>query len=333
MGLISLEKIVYSIILLFLSSLLYIIFIPILTKLKFGQVVRDDGPKTHLKKYGTPTMGGLVMIVCFAIAFLFIYKNNIFENFELLITLLGFGIIGFLDDYLKIIKKNPKGLKAKYKLLLQLIFSIYFLYCTLIVKENFINIPFFNVYYFKENNYFLNFLIFILMVLFITGVNNGVNFTDGLDGLCGSVTIVISIFYIFISIYYKMDIDLFLINYIMLILLISFLIFNKYPAKIFMGDTGSLFLGAYVATMAIKLNCVFLIFIYGFIYFFEVVSVILQVSYFKMTKGKRLFKMAPIHHHFEKLGFSENKIVLSFTLITIVLCIVSFLLLGGIYGK
>ena len=329
----SIEKIIYTIILLLFSISLYIVLIPILTNFKFGQIVRTDGPETHLKKHGTPTMGGIVLIICFIISFLFVYRNNIFENIEILITLVGFGIIGFFDDYLKIVEKNPKGLIVKYKLLSQLLLSIYFLYWTLILKNSGINIPFSNDYYFNNNNLILNIFIFILMIFFMTGVNNGVNFTDGLDGLCASVTSIISIFYMFVSIYYKNDLNLFFINYIVLILLFSFLIFNKYPAKIFMGDTGSLFLGAYVATMAIKLNCPFFIFIFGFVYVFAVISVILQVSYFKITKGKRLFKMAPIHHHFEKLGFSENKIVIIFTLTTAILCFISFILLGGLYGK
>ena len=257
------------------------------------------------------------------------------------------GIVGFIDDILKIKYKNSDGMKPKHKLILQLIISGIFLYFVFIKKTNaneFLNkygntilseyfivdksmlVPFTNgnLYLIFENNILLV-IIFALLVLFILlGTNNGTNFTDGLDGLLSSVTMVIAIFYIFVCLKYHMY-DIMLFNIEMFAILFGFFLFNKYPAKIFMGDTGSLAIGAYVASMAVILGLELFLPIFGFIYFIEVLSVILQVSFFKMTKGKRLFKMAPIHHHFEKLGFKEKNITRMFTLITIICCIISYI--------
>ena len=327
------QNILFFIIIFIVSILLYLVFIPTFANFKLGQVVRDNGPLTHLKKKGTATMGGIVMLIGFIISYFYIYRNNFYENIDFLIVLICFSIVGFIDDYLKIVKKNPKGLSMKCKLFFQIIISICFLYSTYYIKSKILYLPFIGSFNYQNNDFTINLLLMILMIIFMVGVNNGVNFTDGLDGLCATVTLIISVFFLLVSFFYVNNQNLFLMNISFCLLLVAFLIFNKYPAKIFMGDTGSLFLGGFVAVMAIELNCPIYILVFGFIYFCEVLSVIIQVSYFKITKGKRFFKMAPIHHHFEKCGFSENKIVLIFSLITMFLCIISFYTLGGFYGK
>ena len=280
--------------------------------MQFRQVVRDDGPETHLQKSGTPTMAGLVFIIVFLIVeiFLLILKDYINGTLALKINIfiIIFGFIGLIDDYLKVTKKNTKGLPGIFKLVLQILFAGF----GLIICFNY--------------NTMSNIFVFAFLIFIIVGTNNGVNFTDGIDGLCALVTIVVSIFYIVLSKNQKTN-ELLYINLLILAILLAFLIFNHHPAKIFMGDTGSLFLGAYVAFMAIALDVMYYLPIFGIIYMSEVISVILQVSYFKITKGKRLFKMAPIHHHFEKCGFSENQIVIMFTIVTIVGCIISYYLI------
>ena len=280
--------------------------------LQFRQIVRDDGPETHLKKTGTPTMAGLVFIIIFLVVevFLLILKDFVNGTLALKINIfiIIFGFIGLIDDYLKVTKKNTKGLPGQFKLILQILFAGF----GLIICFNY--------------NTMSNIIMFAFLIFIIVGTNNGVNFTDGIDGLCAMVTIVISIFYISLSINKETN-ELLYINLLILAILIAFIIFNHHPAKIFMGDTGSLFLGAYIAFMAIALDVQYFLPIFGIIYMIEVISVILQVSYFKITKGKRLFKMAPIHHHFEKCGFGENQIVILFTLITIIVCVISYFLI------
>lgn len=285
-----------------LSVLLFAIAIKLLLKLQFGQVVRDDGPETHLKKQGTPTMGGVVFIIVLLIAQYFIKKYH-----STMLFIILFGIIGLIDDYLKVIKKNTKGLPSAFKFIMQIAFAgLGILSC--FSYDGAKNLP-----------------LFLFLIFIVVGTDNGVNFTDGLDGLCTMVTMVVSIFYIILS-YRNGDNTLLSINVIVLAMLCAFLIFNHFPAKIFMGDAGSLLLGGYVAFMAIALKIQFFLPIFGFIYMAEVLSVILQVSYFKLTHGKRIFKMAPIHHHFEKCGYSEVKIVLLFTFVTVIGCIITFIL-------
>ncbi len=283
--------------------------------LQFRQVVRSDGPETHLKKVGTPTMAGVVFIVVFLIVelFLLILKDYVNGTLALKINIfiIIFGFIGLIDDYLKISKKNTKGLPGLFKLILQILFAGF----GLIICFNF--------------NTMSNIFTFIFLIFIIVGTNNGVNFTDGLDGLCAMVTIVVSLLYIAIS-YENENTELLYINLLILAILLAFLIFNHYPAKLFMGDTGSLFLGAYVAFMAIALKMQYYLPIFGIIYLVEVLSVIIQVLYFKATHGKRFFKMAPIHHHFEKCGFSENKIVALFTIVTIIGCVITYIILRGV---
>lgn len=296
-----------------ISVVLFYFCIITLHNIQFGQVVRDDGPETHLTKAGTPTMGGIVFIIVFLVVelFLLILKDyvNGTKALKINIFIIIFGFIGMIDDYLKVTKKNTKGLPSLFKLILQVLFAGF----SLIICFNY--------------NTMSNILIFIILIFIIVGTDNGVNFTDGLDGLCAFVTIVVSVFYILVSLKQE-NIELLYINLLVLAVLLAFIIYNHYPARIFMGDTGSLFLGAYVALMAIALDVEYFLPIYGFIYMIEVLSVIIQVLYFKATNGKRFFKMAPIHHHFEKCGMSENQIVLMFTAITIVGCAITYTILG-----
>lgn len=277
--------------------------------LQFRQVVRDDGPETHLKKSGTPTMAGVVFIIIFLIVelFLLILKDYVNGTLALKINIfiIIFGFIGLIDDYLKVSKKNTKGLPGIFKLILQILFAGF----GLIICFNY--------------NTMSNIFAFLFLIFIIVGTNNGVNFTDGLDGLCTMVTIVVSLLFCVVS-FERGNNELLYINLLILAILLAFIIFNHYPAKIFMGDTGSLFLGAYVAFMAIALNMQYYLPIFGFVYMCEVLSVIIQVLYFKATGGKRFFKMAPIHHHFEKCGFSENQVVLMFTTVTLVGCIITY---------
>lgn len=279
--------------------------------LQFRQVVRDDGPETHLKKSGTPTMAGVVFIIIFLVVelFLLILKDyvNGTQALKINIFIIIFGFIGLIDDYLKVSKKNTKGLPGIFKLILQILFAGF----GLIICFNY--------------NTMSNIFTFLFLIFIIVGTNNGVNFTDGLDGLCTMVTIVVSLLFCVVSIG-RGDNELLYINLLILAILLAFIIFNHYPAKIFMGDTGSLFLGAYVAFMAIALDMQYYLPIFGFVYMCEVLSVIIQVLYFKATGGKRFFKMAPIHHHFEKCGFSENQVVLMFTVVTIVGCLITYYL-------
>ena len=277
--------------------------------LQFRQVVRDDGPETHLKKSGTPTMAGVVFIIIFLVVelFLLILKDYVNGTMALKINIfiIIFGFIGLIDDYLKITKKNTKGLPGIFKLILQILFAGF----GLIICFNF--------------NTMSNIFTFLFLIFIIVGTNNGVNFTDGLDGLCALVTIVVSLLFCVVS-FERGNNELLYINLLILAILLAFFIFNHYPAKIFMGDTGSLFLGAYVAFMAIALNMQYFLPVFGIVYMVEVLSVIIQVLYFKATGGKRFFKMAPIHHHFEKCGFSENQVVLMFTAVTIVGCLITY---------
>lgn len=277
--------------------------------LQFRQVVRDDGPETHLKKSGTPTMAGVVFIIIFLIVelFLLILKDYVNGTLALKINIfiIIFGFIGLIDDYLKVSKKNTKGLPGIFKLILQILFAGF----GLIICFNY--------------NTMSNIFAYLFLIFIIVGTNNGVNFTDGLDGLCTMVTIVVSLLFCVVS-FERGNNELLYINLLILAILLAFIIFNHYPAKIFMGDTGSLFLGAYVAFMAIALKMQYYLPIFGFIYMCEVLSVIIQVLYFKATGGKRFFRMAPIHHHFEKCGFSENQVVLMFTTVTLVGCIITY---------
>lgn len=295
------------------------IAIPLLRKLKFGQNIREEGPESHLKKAGTPTMGGVIFILSSVIVMLILgYKFND-KAMIALYSLIAFGFIGFLDDLLKIIKKQSEGLKPGQKMILLLIFSIALaIYGYYNLNTNLL-IPF------TSFEMTLGILYIPFVVIIYAATTNAVNLTDGLDGLATSVSILVLTFFTIVCFMMK-ETSLAVFCVVLIGGLIGFLKYNAYPAKIFMGDTGSLAIGGAIATIAIILEQPLLIIIVGGVYVFETLSVIIQVTSFKLT-GKRVFKMAPVHHHFEKCGWSEVKIVTVFSLITAVLCLIGFLAL------
>lgn len=300
-----------------ISVVLSPIVIPFLKKLKFGQFVRDDGPESHLKKSGTPTMGGLIIMFSIVITSLF-YVKDYPQIIPVLFATLGFGLIGFLDDYIKVVMKRSLGLRAWQKMLGQIlvtaIFAYYIYAHTDLGTE--ILIPF------AGKMVDIGWLYFPLMFFVMLGTVNGANFTDGLDGLASSVTVLIATFFTVIAVGYNSGVAP--ITCATVGSLLGFLVYNVYPARVFMGDTGSLALGGFVASTAYVLRMPLIILLVAFIYFAEVLSVIIQVLYFKKT-GKRVFKMAPIHHHFELSGWPETKVVSIFSIVTAILCLVGML--------
>ena len=292
------------------------VIIPYLKKLKFGQTVRDDGPQSHLKKNGTPTMGGilfLISITLMTLPFIKVYPNVV----PVLFLTLGFGLIGFLDDYIKVVLKRSMGLTSLQKMAGQIIVTAIFAYYVMVVADVDLamHIPF------MDKTIELG--IFTIPVLFfiIIGTVNGANFTDGIDGLASSVTVMIATFFAVVSIGTSAGIEP--IACAVVGGLLGFLMYNVYPASVFMGDTGSLALGGFVVGCAYMTGLQLFIPIVAFIYLIEVASVIIQVTYFKLTKGKRIFRMAPIHHHFELGGWSETKVVTAFTTVTALLCLLA----------
>jgi len=307
-----------------ITVFLAIIIIPILKKLKVGQIERDDGPESHLKKQGTPTMGGVIMIIAVTVitAGIFLYYINKEPNMAknmiaLLLTAIGFGLIGFIDDFKKLVLKNTKGLKPAYKMIGLLIISVaYVMYLIYIVKNGTdITIPLLNTNLSLPTTIYIPFAIFILL-----GTSNAINLTDGIDGLSTSVTSIIITCLTVIGIIFDIK-EVAVFGSIVVGACLGFLMFNLHPAKVFMGDTGSLLLGGVIASLALYLKVPLLLIIIALIPILETCSVIIQVAYFKKT-GKRIFKMAPLHHHFELSGWNENKIVSIFSLITLALCIV-----------
>lgn len=293
--------------------------IPYLKKLKVGQTVRDDGPESHLKKTGTPTMGG-IMIVGGMLLTSLLYVKKYPDVIPVLMMTVGFGIIGFIDDYVKVVLKRAMGLNAAQKLSLQFVVTAIFAYYMVKVSgiELDIMIPF-------THGSLVNIGWPAIPLLFFAtlGTVNGSNFTDGLDGLASSVTAAIAAFFAIISLMAGSGVAP--VSLALIGALLAFLLYNVHPASVFMGDTGSLALGGYVVATAYMLKMPIFILIVAFIYFVEVLSVIIQVSFFKMTGGKRVFKMAPIHHHFELCGWSETRVVAVFTIITILLSVIGFM--------
>ncbi len=317
------ETILAIIIAFAVSAILCPIVIPFLHKLKFGQQVREDGPQAHLKKQGTPTMGGLAFLTAVVITSL-LYIRDYPRIIPVLFMTVGFGVIGFLDDYIKIVMKRSEGLNPVQKLIGQFIITgifVYYLVCSGEVGTSML-VPFTGG--FAHGIYLDLGFLFIPFVFFVVlGTDNGVNFTDGLDGLCTSVTILVATFLTIISIGENSGISP--ITGAVVGSLLGFLLFNVYPAKVFMGDTGSLALGGFVAASAFMMQIPLFIPLIGLIYLVEVLSVIMQVSYFKATHGKRIFRMAPIHHHFELGGWSETRVVAVFSIVTAILCLVAYL--------
>lgn len=297
------------------------LLIPLLKKLKAGQTVRDDGPKTHFKKSGTPTMGGILILVSVTLTSL-LYVNEYRKIVPVLFLTLGFGMIGFLDDFIKVILKRSMGLCPWQKMLLQMavtgLFAYYMTHMSGISLA--MRIPF------LKGNY-IDFGALNVPILFVVviGTANGTNFTDGIDGLVSSVTVLTAAFFSVAAAGMTMGIEPVACSVVGALL--GFLLFNVHPASVFMGDTGSLALGGFLAASAYIMQMPLYLPIVGFIYVMEVLSVIIQVLYFKISGGKRFFKMAPLHHHFELCGLSEVKIVAGFSIITALLCLTALFIL------
>ena len=300
------------------------IVIPILRHLKFGQNVRHDGPKSHLSKAGVPSMGGIVIIAAVTVS------SAVFSAFNVkwmivVYLMLAFGFIGFLDDYIKIVKKRSLGLRAWQKFSMQLIASLIFV-ALLHINDisTLVYIPFTQGFYIDLYWFSPIFIIFVVI-----GTANGANFTDGLDGLASGVTLLVSLFFLYVA--FAMSSPLAYALAASAGALLGFLLFNSYPARVFMGDTGSLALGGLIAGTAVILQMPLFIVIVAFVYLIEVLSVMIQVIYFKLTGGKRFFKMAPIHHHFEMLGWPETKVVAVFYIATAILCLIGFLSISNMF--
>lgn len=308
-----------------ISIVFAIIIIPILRRLKVGQIERTDGPESHLKKQGTPTMGGVIIAITLIITSLFLYFYEYRQSepevaskiIPLVFVSLGFGLVGFTDDFKKLRYKNTKGLKPLYKMFGLLIISV--VYTLFLVK--FLNmgtdtyIPIIKKYVTMPIWLYIPFAIFVLL-----GTTNAINLTDGVDGLSTSVTTIILTCLVAISIILGVK-EITIVGTILIGACLGFLLFNLHPAKVFMGDTGSLLLGGAIAGIALYLKMPLILIIIALVPIIETVSVMIQVTYYKKT-GKRIFKMAPIHHHFELCGWKEGKIVSIFSLLTLVCCII-----------
>lgn len=289
------------------------LFIPILRRMKFGQQIREDGPQGHLKKQGTPTMGGVIILLALALATLrFADKNS--DLLILLIASLGYGLVGFLDDYIKIIFKRSLGLTAKQKLFGQLLISA--IVCYLLVMQGHstdLYIPF------VEFHFNPGWLYFPLMAILMLGASNAVNFTDGLDGLLAGTSAIAFGAYTVIAMNNTQP-DAAIFSAAMVGAVLGFLVFNAHPAKVFMGDTGSLGIGGGLVAVAILTKAELLLAVVGGVFLIEILSVVIQVVSFK-TRGKRVFKMSPIHHHFELVGWSEWRVVITFWVVGLVLAV------------
>ena len=304
-----------------LSVIMGPIVIPMLRKMKMKQTERVEGVESHLQKAGTPTMGGVMILASIVVTSLF-YVKDYPKIIPILFVTLGFGLIGFLDDYLKVVMKRSDGLFPKQKFALQIVITAVFAYYLIHVTHTPLTllIPFSGGRYWN-----IGWLAIPLLFIAVIGTVNGVNFTDGLDGLASSVTVLVATFFTVVAVGTKSGIEP--VTCAVVGALMGSLLFNVYPASVFMGDTGSLALGGFVASTAYMLQMPIFIIIVGMIYLIEVASVMIQVTYFKKTGGKRIFKMAPIHHHFELCGWSETRIVAVFSIITAILCLIALLAL------
>lgn len=296
-----------------ITAVLGPILIPFLRKLKVGQTEREE-LESHQVKTGTPTMGGIMILIAVSVTSV-IFLRDYPRIIPILFLTVGFGIIGFLDDYLKVVLRRPDGLLAWQKMLLQIVVTSIFAYYLL----HYTDVSLTMLLPFSGGKYLdLGWLAVPFLYIVVIGTVNGVNFTDGLDGLASSVTVLVAVFFTVVAVGMNSGIEP--ITCAVVGALMGFLLFNVYPASVFMGDTGSLALGGFVAATAYMLQMPLFIVIVGLIYLVEVLSVILQVGYFKLTHGKRIFKMAPIHHHFELCGWSETRVVAVFSIITALLC-------------
>ncbi len=309
-----------------ISGVLGLILLPLLRALKAGQSVHEIGPTWHNKKVGTPLMGGLMfigaVIICL-VGNLFTIED--YTVFYVLALALCFGLVGFLDDFCKVKFKRDLGLTAFQKMALQMVVSALYLY--ILYKNGTLRnenglcdlyIPFFNV------NFEIHPIIYIFFAMFVmVGTVNAVNITDGIDGLCATVTLPVTVFFGVVA-WCRGMYDLALLPACLFGALIAYLFYNWHPAKVFMGDTGSLFLGGVVCALAFALNMPLILLLVGFVYMVEVLSDLIQFAYFRATHGKRFFKMAPIHHHFEKCGWNEVKIVLVFSAVSALMCLLAW---------
>ena len=312
-----------------LSGLLGFLLLPVLRALKAGQSIREIGPTWHNYKAGTPMMGGLMFIgaalICLLANIPFMQDYTVFFVIALALC---FGFVGFLDDYAKLKKKRNEGLTSIQKALLQMVVSALFLFA--MYKTGAMNcdlyIPFFHV------SFTLHPIVYIFFAMFVmVGCVNAVNLTDGVDGLSSSVTVPVMVFFTAVAVATK-RFDIALLPASLTGGLIAYLFYNWHPAKVFMGDTGSLFLGGVVCALAFALEMPLILILVGFVYICETLSVILQVGYFKLTHGKRIFKMTPIHHHFEMCGWKEEKIVISFASVSAVMCVLAWFGVSGLIG-
>ena len=307
------------------ALILGFIIIPILKKLKVGQIERDDGPKSHLKKQGTPTMGGIIMIVTMIVVITGIYiyliatgQNEVANKMlPLLLVSIGMGLIGFIDDFKKLVLKNTKGLKPSYKMLGLLIISVayvvYLVYGIKIGTDTYI--PIMKQYISMPVYLYIPFAIIVILA-----TTNAINLTDGIDGLSSSVSAIIITCLTIIGILFGIE-EIGIFGSVVVGAVLGFLMFNLHPAKVFMGDTGSLLLGGVISAIALYMKMPLILIIIALVPVLETLSVIIQVTYFKKT-GNRIFKMAPLHHHFELSGWKESKVVIVFSAVTLVLCIV-----------
>ena len=293
--------------------------IKFLHRLKFGQFIREEGPESHLKKSGTPTMGGILFLIGILVGSVF-YISDYPKIVPILFMTVGFGVIGFLDDYLKVVLRRSDGLLAWQKMLCQIVVTTVFA----VYMGCYSDVPLTMLIPFSGGKYLdLGWGAFPVLYLAVIGTVNGTNFTDGLDGLASSVTIMVATFFSVVAIGTNAGIAP--ITCAVVGALLGFLLFNVYPASVFMGDTGSLALGGFVVSAAYMMQMPLFIVIVGLIYLVEVLSVIIQVTYFKKTGGKRIFRMAPIHHHFELGGWSETRVVAVFSITTAILCMIALL--------
>lgn len=318
------ELFIYFLISFVISIILFIIWIPIFRKLKIGQTIRIDGPEEHLKKNGTPTMGGLIMLLSFTCSFIICALVNLKLDYKSLLfylfPIICYGLIGFIDDILIIIRHNNEGVKPLTKIIMQVFcVLIYYLlfhnYFNKTVDLFFVKIDFNNFY-------------FLFILLIFVSTTNAVNLTDGLDGLATGLLIISFLGVLVLGILKENKIVCYY-SICIIASLLAFLLFNHYPAKIFMGNVGSLMLGASLATLMIALNEEMLLLIIAFVFIVETLSVIIQVSYFKITKGKRILKMAPLHHHFEKSGYSEWQIDFIFWTVALVSIMMLLIVIMG----
>ena len=310
-----------------LAGILGWLLLPVLRALKAGQSIREVGPTWHNNKAGTPMMGGLFFI--FAAILCVVGNLFVMQDYTVLYVLalsLCFGLVGFLDDFCKVKYKRNLGLTSIQKALLQMAVSAIFVY--ILYKQGTLNcnvyVPFFNV------TFYIHPLLYVFFAMFVmVGCDNAVNITDGVDGLCGTVTLPVMVFFTAAAVAMG-KFDLAVLPAALVGGLIAYLFYNWHPAKVFMGDTGSLFLGGVICAMAFALDMPLILILVGLVYIIETLSVILQVTYFKLTHGKRIFKMSPIHHHFEMCGWKEVKIVLVFSAVSALMCVLAWI---GIQGR